>query len=43
LRVTEQGETIAQKYANLGTATYNLELLVAGAAKSALKNRRAPA
>jgi len=42
LRVTEQGETIAQKYANLGTATYNLELLVAGAAKSALENRRAP-
>lgn len=30
LRVTEQGETIAQKYANLGTATYNLELLLAG-------------
>lgn len=43
LRVTEQGETIAQKYANLGTATYNLELLVAGATKSALENRRAPA
>ena len=31
-RMTEQGETIAQKYANLANATYNLELLVAGAA-----------
>ncbi len=31
LRLTEQGETIAQKYANLATATYNLEILLAGA------------
>lgn len=31
-RMTEQGETIAQKYANLANATYNLELLLAGAA-----------
>jgi phosphoenolpyruvate carboxylase len=30
IRLTEQGETIAQKYANLITATYNLELLLAG-------------
>ncbi|MEM6886290.1 MAG: phosphoenolpyruvate carboxylase, partial [Verrucomicrobiota bacterium] len=30
LRMTEQGETIAQKYANQITATYNLELLLAG-------------
>lgn len=30
IRVTEQGETIAQKYANLPTAEYNLELLLAG-------------
>lgn len=30
LRLTEQGETIAQKYSNLVTATYNLELLMAG-------------
>ena len=30
IRLTEQGETIAQKFANLGTATYNLELLLAG-------------
>lgn len=31
LRLTEQGETIAQKYANAATANYNLELLTAGA------------
>ncbi len=30
LRMTEQGESIAQKYANQLTARYNLELLVAG-------------
>ncbi len=29
-RLTEQGETIAQKYANLPTAAYNLELMIAG-------------
>ncbi len=32
IRVTEQGETIAQKYANRSTATYNLELLLASTA-----------
>ncbi len=30
IRVTEQGEVIAQKYANLLTATYHLEMLVSG-------------
>jgi phosphoenolpyruvate carboxylase len=30
IRITEQGETIAQKYGNLLTATHHLELLVAG-------------
>lgn len=30
LRLTEQGETIAQKYANRLNAAYNLELLLAG-------------
>ncbi len=30
IRLTEQGETIAQKFANLSTAAYNLELLMAG-------------
>jgi phosphoenolpyruvate carboxylase len=33
-RMTEQGETIAQKYANLANATFNLELLIAGAAST---------
>ncbi len=41
LRVTEQGETIAQKYANLITATYNLELLLAGTTATALKHQAA--
>jgi phosphoenolpyruvate carboxylase len=31
IRLTEQGETIAQKYANKMNAVYNLELLVSGA------------
>lgn len=30
LRITEQGETIAQKYPNTSIATYHLELLLAG-------------
>jgi phosphoenolpyruvate carboxylase len=30
LRLTEQGETIAQKFSILDTATYNLEILLAG-------------
>ena len=33
-RMTEQGETIAQKYANLANATYNLELLVSPVPRS---------
>ncbi|MFK7851181.1 MAG: phosphoenolpyruvate carboxylase [Akkermansiaceae bacterium] len=37
-RMTEQGETIAQKYANLANATYNLELLLAGAAINTAKH-----
>ncbi|MDW7691972.1 phosphoenolpyruvate carboxylase [Flammeovirgaceae bacterium SG7u.111] len=32
VRLTEQGETIAQKYANKINASYNMEMLVAGAA-----------
>jgi len=39
LRVTEQGETIAQKYANQITATYNLELLMAGVTGVTLTHR----
>ena len=38
-RVTEQGETIAQKYANPLTATYNLELLLAGCAGTTIAHR----
>lgn len=36
LRLTEQGETIAQKYANRITAERHLELLLAGAAGAAM-------
>ncbi|GDY11844.1 phosphoenolpyruvate carboxylase [Planctomycetota bacterium] len=39
LRLTEQGETIAQKYANLITATHHLELLTAGTAAVSLRHR----
>ncbi len=42
-RMTEQGETIAQKYANLANATYHLELLLAGAAFTTAGHRRTPA
>ena len=37
-RMTEQGETIAQKYANLLNAEYNLELLSAGVLKASFKD-----
>jgi len=36
IRLTEQGESIAQKYGMLSTATYNLELLVAGVTAATL-------
>lgn len=39
LRVTEQGETIAQKYANRISAAYNLELFLAGTAEARLTHR----
>jgi len=42
LRVTEQGETIGQKYANLVTASYNLELLLAGVSRATLLQQHAP-
>ena len=41
LRVTEQGEVIGQKYGTVATATYNLELLLAGTAWSSLSARSA--
>lgn len=40
LRVTEQGETIAQKYANRISAAYNLELFMAGVTEARLSRRR---
>ena len=39
LRVTEQGETVAQKYANQITATHQLELLIASATVNTLAHR----
>jgi phosphoenolpyruvate carboxylase len=39
LRVTEQGEVIAQKYAHRVTATYQLERLLAGVARTSLLHR----
>jgi phosphoenolpyruvate carboxylase len=41
LRLTEQGETIAQKYANPPTAAYNLELLAAGVTSATVHHTRA--
>lgn len=40
IRTTEQGETIAQKFGNLPTATFNLELLAAGVTATALRHER---
>jgi phosphoenolpyruvate carboxylase len=37
-RMTEQGETIAQKYSNIPTAAYNLELMLAGVTNATLRN-----
>lgn len=39
IRLTEQGETIEQKYANKINASYNLELLVASAASKTIRNQ----
>lgn len=41
LRLTEQGETIAQKYANKLNASFNIELLVAGTAGAAVLDKKA--
>jgi phosphoenolpyruvate carboxylase len=40
IRLTEQGETIAQKFGTLGNATYNLELLIAGVTATTLHHER---
>lgn len=39
MRMTEQGETIAQKYAHLGSAVYHTELLMASAAAATARHR----
>jgi phosphoenolpyruvate carboxylase len=39
LRLTEQGEVIARKYANRLTAAHNLELLLSGVARKSAQNR----
>ncbi|MBI3803637.1 MAG: phosphoenolpyruvate carboxylase [Nitrospirae bacterium] len=36
IKITEQGEVISSKYANQGTATHNLELLISGVLKATL-------
>lgn len=40
LRMTEQGETIARKYANQATAVYNIELMLASLTAETLKIQR---
>jgi len=40
LRLTEQGETIPQKYAHGATAIYNLELFLAGVARKTLTDQK---
>ncbi|TVR47561.1 MAG: phosphoenolpyruvate carboxylase [Puniceicoccaceae bacterium] len=42
MRLTEQGETIAQKYANHITAVHNLELLLAGVTGTSLAHGQSP-
>jgi phosphoenolpyruvate carboxylase len=39
LRMTEQGETIAQKYAHFGSAVFNIELLMASASATTAHHR----
>ncbi|MGH6930780.1 MAG: phosphoenolpyruvate carboxylase, partial [Dongiaceae bacterium] len=42
LRVTEQGEVVSSKYANSGTALYQMELLAASVIEHSLKSGREP-
>lgn len=42
IRITEQGETIERKYANMGNAGYNLELLLAGITQRAVLAQNKP-
>lgn len=43
IRLTEQGETIAQKFGNFVTATYNLELLLAGVTAKTIEHEQGSA
>lgn len=43
IRLTEQGETIAQKFGHFVTATYNLELLLAGVTATTIEHERSEA
>lgn len=43
LRITEQGEVVSTKFANRGTALYNLELLTASVLAHSLKSKHEPA
>lgn len=42
VRLTEQGETISQKYSNLVTSTYNLEMLTSGVFGYSMRRNRKP-
>ena len=39
IKITVQGETIAQQFANLKNATYNLEMMLAGTARQVMKRQ----
>ncbi len=41
IKITVQGETIAQQFANLKNATYNLEMMLAGTARQVMKKQDA--
>ncbi len=43
MKMTVQGETIAQQFANLVTATYNLEMMLAGTALQTMARHHPPA
>ena len=40
MRITEQGEVVSFKYANRGTAQYQIELLAASVVEHSLKSER---
>jgi phosphoenolpyruvate carboxylase len=42
IKITVQGETISQQFANLKNATYNLEMLLAGTARQVMQNQNPP-